>query len=322
MMENDLLGFDPETHTSEIEEWVRETVIRNMKKRGVVIGMSGGVDSSVCAKICVNALGKERVFGLMMPEVDTEEDTNRLGKLVSDHLGIEVIMEDLSEPLGSLGCYSRRDEAIRDVIPEYDIGWKSKVILPSILESDRLNVSLIVAVSPDGERTEKRLRHKSYLKVIASSNFKQRTRKMMEYYHADRLNYAVIGTPNKLEYDLGFFVKNGDGSADIKPIAHMYKTQVYELAEYYGLPGEIIKREPTTDTFSLPQTQEEFYFSLPYDLMDVCLYGYLNNMEVSELSTVTELTEDQVRRIYLDIESKIRTTRYLHMPPQIFGKTP
>jgi NAD+ synthase len=256
----------------------------------------------------------------MMPEIDTEEDTNRLGKLVSDHLGIEVITEDLSESLRILGCYSRRDEAIRDVIPDYAPGWKSKVILPSILESDRLNVSHIVAVSPGGEKIEKRLRHKSYLKVIASSNFKQRTRKMMEYYHADRLNYAVIGTPNKLEYDLGFFVKNGDGSADIKPIAHLYKTQVYELARFYGLPDEILDRVPTTDTFSLPQTQEEFFFSLPYDLMDVCLYGYLNKIDLTEMSRITELTEEQIRRINVDIESKIRATGYLHMPPQIFGK--
>ncbi|MGA1821670.1 MAG: NAD(+) synthase, partial [Thermoplasmatota archaeon] len=300
MIENDLLNYDVAEHSKEIEEWVGETVFKVMKKRGVVIGMSGGIDSSVCARICVNALGKERVFGLMMPEIDTEEETNRLGRMVSDHLGIEVITEDLSKTLEVLGCYGRRDEAIRDVVPEYDSGWRSKVILPSILDSDRLNVSHIVAVSTDGERIERRLRHRSYLKVIASSNFKQRTRKMMEYYHADRLNYAVIGTPNKLEYDLGFFVKNGDGSADIKPIAHLYKTQVYQMARYYELPGEILSRVPTTDTFSLPQTQEEFYFSVSHTVLDICLYGKNHGMTPEEIAPIASLEVEQVAHVYRD----------------------
>ncbi|MGM0577450.1 MAG: NAD(+) synthase [Myxococcota bacterium] len=101
------------------------------------------------------------------------------------------------------------------------------------------------------------------LQLVAAASFKQYVRKMMEYYHADRLVYAVVGTPNRLERDQGFFVMGGDGAADVKPIAHLYKTQVYALADWMRLPDEVSFRAPTTDTCSMDQNQEEFFFSVP-----------------------------------------------------------
>jgi NAD+ synthase len=138
---------------------------------------------------------------------------------------------------------------------------------------------------------------------------------MMEYFHADRLNYAVAGTPNRLEYDQGFFVKLGDGAADFKPIAHLYKTQVYALAAHLGVPDEIRSRPPTTDTYSLAQTQEEFYFALPYDRMDLCLYALNHGVPAAEVAPVVGLTPPQVERVFKDIQSKRRTTSYLHQRP-------
>jgi NAD+ synthase len=154
-----------------------------------------------------------------------------------------------------------------------------------------------------------------YLQLVAATNFKQRIRKMVEYYHADRLNYAVSGTPNRLEYDQGFFVKQGDGAADFKPIAHLYKSQVYALAEELGVPAEIRARPPTTDTFSMEQTQEEFYFALPYDKMDLCLYAMNHGISATEVAGAVGITAEQVERVFKDIESKRRTTSYLHMRP-------
>jgi NAD+ synthase len=145
---------------------------------------------------------------------------------------------------------------------------------------------------------------------------------MMEYYHADRLNYAVAGTPNRLEYDQGFFVKGGDGAADIKPIAHLYKTQVYELAAYVGIPEDVRSRPPTTDTYSLPQSQEEFYFSLPYDRMDLCLWARNHDVPAAEVAKTLGLSEVQVERVYRDIDNKRRTTRYLHEPPLLLEEVP
>ena len=169
--------------------------------------------------------------------------------------------------------------------------------------------------SPAGEQKRERLPLDAYLAIVSATNFKQRVRKMMEYYHADRLNYAVAGTPNKLEYDQGFFVKNGDGAADFKPIAHLYKSQVYQLAEALGVPAEICARPPTTDTWSMAQTQEEFYFALPYDKMDLCLYGRNHGVAPADVAPAVGLTAEQVERVYRDIDQKRRTTKYLHAKP-------
>jgi NAD+ synthase len=127
----------------------------------------------------------------------------------------------------------------------------------------------------------------------------------------------VAGTPNRLEYDQGFFVKGGDGAADLKPIAHLYKSQVYQLAAYLGVPEEIQRRVPTTDTYSLQQSQEEFYFSLPLDKMDLCLYGKNTGIPTSDLAPALGIEEKQVERLYELIDSKRKATRYLHLSPAL-----
>jgi NAD+ synthase len=151
--------------------------------------------------------------------------------------------------------------------------------------------------------------------LVAATGFKQRLRTTLEYYHADRLNYAVAGTPNRLEYDQGFFVKQGDGTSDVVPIAHLYKTQVYELAAYLGVPDEIRMRKPTTDTFSLSQGQDEFFFALPHREMDLALWAFTNNVSAAEAAPVVGITPEQAERVYRDIEAKRRASRYLHARP-------
>ena len=315
MFSKDVLRIDAAATVEQLAATIREQVMGRLRRRGAVVGLSGGIDSSVVAALCARALGKERVLGLFMPERDSSDDALRLGRMLASHLGIEAIVEDIAPALQGLGCYERQAEAIRQVFPDYGEGWKCKITLPSILESDRLNVFHLTVQSPSGEQRTSRMPPAAYLQLVAATNYKQRVRKMTEYYHADRLNYAVAGTPNRLEYDQGFFVKNGDGSADFKPIAHLYKTQVYALAEALGLPEEIRRRPPTTDTYSMAQTQEEFYFALPYDRMDLCLWAYNHRVPAAEAGPVVGLTTAQVERVYKDIESKRRTTRYLHLPP-------
>jgi len=228
-----------------------------------VLGLSGGIDSSVTAALCVSALGPDKVLAVFMPEYDSDPDSLRLARNLAGRLGIESVVEDIGPILTAAGCYERRDAAIRTVVPDYDAGWKCKVVLPGPLQGGSYNISWLVVQSPDGESRRVRLPLDAYLGMVAATNMKQRIRKQIEYYHADRLNYAVAGTPNRLEYDQGFFVKNGDGAADFKPMAHLYKSQVYQLAEILDIPDEIRRRLPTTDTWSLAQTQEEFYFALP-----------------------------------------------------------
>ncbi len=312
-----VLTLDAAAETARICDWIRHVVHDDIRRRGVVVGLSGGIDSSVVGALSVKALGKERVFGLLMPERDSSQATRDLSAGLVKHFGIDHAYEDLTEILDAFGCYRRRDEAIAAVVPEYRPGWKHKIVLPSVTATDMYRVYSVIVQRPDGEEIKARLSPEAYLQIVAATNFKQRSRKTLEYYHADRLNYVVAGTPNLLEYDQGFYVKLGDGAADIKPIAHLYKTQVYQLAEYLGVPEEIRRRPPTTDTYSLPQSQEEFYFSLPYGQMDLCLYAHNHGVPAAEVGAVLGITAEQVERVFRDIEGKRRVARYLGMPPQL-----
>jgi NAD+ synthase len=317
MFSRDVLKFDAQAVAAEIEQAIRDHVFGKLRRRGAVVGMSGGIDSSVVSALCARALGKDKVLGIFMPERDTSDDALRLGTKLAEHLGIPTVLENIKPALSGLRCYERQDEAIRMVFPDYVDGWRFKITLPSILEGDRLNVSQLTVQPPGEEPRTKRMPLTAYLQLVAATNFKQRIRKMMEYYHGDRMNYAVAGTPNLLEYDQGFFVKQGDGAADFKPIAHLYKTQVYELAEHVGVIEEIRRRAPTTDTFSLPQGQDEFYFAVPYDKMDLCLYAHNNGIAAAEVAPAVGLTPDQVERVFKDIEAKRRVAQYLHARPHL-----
>jgi len=317
-----LLDLDLEQEAKKITAQIRATLGKQLKRRGLVVALSGGIDSSTCLALAVKAIGPERVFGLLMPERHSSDDTLDLSTAVADTFHVDRAHEDISGILEALGFYKRYDEAVRQAIPQYDHGWKSKIVIPNATETKGFNLFSIVAQSPDGTIVKERLPLKAYLEIVAATNFKQRTRKMLEYYHADRLNYAVTGTPNRLEYDQGFFVKLGDGAADIKPIAHLYKTQVYKMAAHLGVPQAICNRAPTTDTYSMPQGQDEFYFSLPYDKMDLCLYGKNNGYTPDVVAPTVDLTPDQVQRVYDDIDTKRTTTRYLHLPAQLIEPVP
>jgi NAD+ synthase len=256
----------------------------------------------------------------MMPENESSSDSLRLAWILAKSLGIAGTVENIGPTLQVLGCYERRDEAIRKVIPEYGENWRSKIVLPDLIDSTSYALYSVVAQSPTGETRRVRLSRDAYLGIVAATNFKQRTRKMLEYYHADRLWYAVAGTPNRLEYAQGFFVKNGDGSADFKPIAHLYKSQVYQLGRYLGVPKEILCRPPTTDTYSLEQSQEEFYFSVPLETLDLCLYAKNHRVDPAEVAAALRLSIEQVKRVYAIIDSKLNSTQYLHLPPQLVEK--
>jgi len=312
-----VLKIDSPAVSASIESEIRDIVLQRLNRKGVVIAISGGIDSSVVAALCVKALGSARVLGLILPEADSSPDSLHFANLLAKSAGIRTHVEDITGILTAAGCYQLRDQAIRNVVPEYTEDYKCKIVLPDQVNGCAYPIFSVVVQSPMGERTKARLTLDSYLGVVAATNFKQRSRKMMEYYFADRLKYAVAGTPNRLEYDQGFFVKNGDGAADLKPIAHLYKTQVYQLAAYLGIPEEIQKRPPTTDTYPLDQSQEEFYFPLPYDRMDLCLYGKSHHIHPEEVAPVVGLTAEQVVHVYRVIDSTRRATRYLHRQPML-----
>ncbi len=316
-----VLDLDCAKEVETIGARMREIVGRDLKRRGVVVALSGGVDSSVCVGLAAKAFGPEKVFVLLLPERESSSASQRLGREVAARFGIEPRLQELSPTLEALGCYRERDQAIREVFPAYSSEWKSKLVIAGGVEGG-LNFFKLVVQSPDGKMQEARLPSKPYLQIVAAQNYKQRVRKTIEYFHADRLNYSVVGTPNRLEYDQGFFVKNGDGAADLKPIAHLYKSQVFALARHLDLPKEICEGRPTTDTYSLPQGQDEFYFALPYEQMDLALWAMNHDLPAEVLGRAIGVTPERAALVYRDIQAKRATTRALHSRPLLIQAVP
>ncbi len=312
----DALNLEVQRETERICQWIKNTVINDLHRRGAVIGISGGIDSSVVVALCVRALGRERVLGLLLPESESSPESKQLALDLAEKLGIEAIVEDISAALKGAECYQRRDDAIRRIVPQFNDGWKSKITLPgSLLDEQTLNFFYLTVVSPEGKEITKRIPTSEFLQIMAASNFKQRIRMAMLYYHAERKGYSVVGTANKNEHDLGFFVKYGDGGVDLSPIIHLFKSQVYQLAKYLDIPSEIQKRPPTSDTYSAGSTQEEFFFRLPFEILDLSWFGIEKGYSIEEIAKQLNLSEDQVQRVALDIQQKKRTTDYLRRSP-------
>jgi NAD+ synthase len=311
-----LLDVDHDQVVAGINNEIRRLLRSTLHRRGLLVAISGGIDSSVSAALAVSAIGKGKVFGLLLPETDSASSSLSNGEVLAQHLGIEYLKVDIAPTLEAIGCYQWRDDAIRTLFPDYTSAWKSKIAIQGGLEG-QINSFKLIVQDPDGLMHEKTMPLHAYRTIVAATSYKQRIRKTVEYFHADRLNYAVVGTPNRLEYDQGFFVKNGDGSADLKPIAHLYKSQVYALARHFALPDVICNAIPSTDTYSLEQGQDEFYFSLPYQQMDVALWCYNNKKKPDALASYLGIEPAKAELIYKDIENKRRATRYLHLSPQL-----
>lgn len=316
-----VLDIDARSEVERLSGALRQAAATVLHKRGAVIATSGGVDSAVCAALAARALGPERVLALILPERESSPESRVRAESLAAHLGIKALEQDIGPALEAIGCYRSRDEAVRRVLPEYGARWRMKIVVAGGIEG-RINHFKLIAQSPEGAHHEARLRLPEYLQIVAATSFKQRIRKTIEYFHADRLNYAVIGTPNRLEYDQGFFVKNGDGAADIKLIAHLYKSQVYALAQYLGLPADIATAAPTTDTYSLSQGQDEFYFALPYREMDLAVWALNHGIAKEQLAEALGISPERAGRVYDDIRAKRRATQYLHRQPLLLGSVP
>ncbi len=305
----DASDFDPTAALALLAQGTADAV-RRLGRRGAVVAVSGGVDSGVAAGICARALGPRRVLCLRLPERDVGSASSDLGLELATALGTPTEEESITDALEALGCYRRRDEAIRSVFDDYEPSWRHKLVRSA--PTGGIIVFSLVVQRPDGTEERRRMPPDAYRALLAATNMKQRVRKLLEYSWADKLSYAVVGTPNLLEFDQGFFVKGGDGLADVKPIARIYKTQVYELARELGLPQGIAGRHPTTETFSLPQTQEEFYFGYPYDRMDPLVWGQSTGVAPAELAPRVGMSAEEVEVAYGEIERRRVATQYLH----------
>jgi len=314
----DILKLDNvEAVIEEITAKLRDDVFLRLARKGGVVGISGGIDSSVCLALASRALGPGKVVGVMIPEKDSSTESERLARKLADGLGVQAIKEIITPALDGLRCYERRDEAVNRIFPEYDpASYKMKIgIRQSGLFTSLPPMFSLTIVNGTGEEKKKLLPVDEYLKIVAASNFKQRMRMSILYFHAESRHYAVIGTPNKQEQDQGFFVKYGDGGADLMPIGNLYKTQVYQIAKFLDIPEEIIKRTPTTDTYPASQTQEEFFYQLPVEQMDIYWYGFEHDYSPGEVANVMGETEERVDALFANFRRKKKTTDYLRMSP-------
>jgi NAD+ synthase len=313
----DSIYLDASAETQRLVAALKESVVSKLKKRGAVVGVSGGIDSSVVLALCAKTFGPEKVFAIMMPERDSSPESKELAVKLCEKFKVPYILEDITDAVNGFGCYRRRDEAVKRVFPEYDPkSYKMKIVLKDDKEAvGKLNLFYLTIITPDGSQKSQRLPLSEYLQIVAASNFKQRSRTNMLYYHAEAKNYAVIGTGNKNEHEQGFFVKYGDGGADVKPIAHLFKTQVYQLANHLGVPEEIIKRTPTTDTYSAEQTQEEFFYKMPFEVMDRIWDGWEKNISSHDIASALNISKAQVDVVINDLRQKIQTTEYLRKEP-------
>ncbi|UCG53403.1 MAG: NAD(+) synthase [Candidatus Latescibacterota bacterium] len=313
-----ILDIDCQKETERICLFIKEQV-RDMRRDGIVIGLSGGIDSALCATLCVKALGKDKVFGLILPEKESNPVSAQYAKKYAGELGIEYETVNITPTLEAFGTYDKRDTVIKAVFPEFDSNCKLKIVLPAdLLEKDAFNFFTLKIDDGKGNVKSARLKNESLRGIVAATDTKQRTRMMHLYYYAELKNYLVCGTTNKSETIQGFFVKFGDGGVDIEPIGYLYKTQVYQLSAHLGVIDEILRRAPSPDTFSFQVSDEEFFFRMPYDKLDLLLYSWENKIDISNVCEVMDLKEDQVKRAFRDFSSKHRATEHLRqLPPTL-----
>ncbi|MEN8251034.1 MAG: NAD(+) synthase [Bacteroidota bacterium] len=307
----DVLKIDPAQELEQLSEFIIEQV-KAFRKKGLIVGLSGGIDSACIAAVGVHALGKDKVVGLILPESESNQISSEYATKHAQALGIEHRQVNITSTVDSVVQYKWRDEFIQKLIPEYKPGYKYNITLPTdLLERASFSFYRLQVQMPDGELKSKRLTHEELLTLTSFANIKIRARMLHLYAEAERRNLLVAGTTNRTEFILGDFCKYGDGGTDIEPFTHLYKNKIYQLSEHLGVIQEIIDRPPSPDTFSLPVSDQEFFFRIAFDKLDYLLYAWEHEVPAEEAAKVLDLSEEAVGRAFNDFASKYRATAHL-----------
>ena len=309
---------DIQNLTKLLENFIRKQTFEDYRKRGIIIGISGGIDSAVAAALACNAVGNENVLGIILPEKESNRESQELAKTLCNKLKIKYVVEDITQILESGSVYQIREKIVQKLFPEYNNSCKYRLIFRENFDNDGLSIPYLEIQDARNQIHKIKVSLDDYLTMTAATNIKHRTRMSRLYYHAEKNNFLVCGTTNKAEFQQGYFVKYGDGGVDIEPLVNLFKTQVYQLAEYLNVPSEIIQREASPDTWSFDISDEEFFFSLTYDIIDLMLYAREKSIPLNEVCSILELDEDKVKRILKSQERKWNSSKTSRTFPPSF----
>ena len=303
-----------EDTVNKITEFIKEEVFEIFQKKGVVIGMSGGIDSAVTAALCAKSIGSEKVLGLILPEKESDPKSQELAQLIAKKFNIETKPIDITNILESFGVYHNKEKIVKEKFPNFNEKCKYRVIVPSKMENN-IGIPFLEILDDENNLHKLKISSFDFLNLTAATSIKHRVRMTMLYYYAEKNNFTVIGTTNKTEYLQGYFVKYGDGGSDIEPLIHLYKSQIYQLAEKLQLPEEIIKQEASPDVWSFTTNDEEFFYAVPYNVVDLILYARENNFSVEEILKHSKLSPKKIEMLIQFQNQKENKSKHMRENP-------
>ena len=285
-----------ENKINEITNFIKNEVFEIYQKKGVAVGLSGGIDSAITAALCTKSIGSEKILGLILPEKESDVNSKNLALQIAEKYNIETKSIDITNILESFGVYENKEKIVKQKFPNYNEKCKYRVVVPPKLEN---NIGMPFLEILDDENILHKLKISSFdfLNLTAATSIKHRVRMTMLYNYAEKNNFTVVGTTNKTEYLQGYFVKYGDGGSDIEPLVHLYKTQIYQIANFLKLPEEIINQDASPDVWSFKTSDEEFFYAVPYNIVDLILYGREKNLSINEIAKFSNLGSEKIEKL-------------------------
>ena len=265
------------------------------RKTGVVIGVSGGIDSAVLVKLSVDALGKDKVTLVHITERDTLKESTHSAKEVARDVGIPLKFKSITLMLEYFGLYSLQP-FLGYIVPEKAKVEYAKRRMKKLSQNGPLYLKHLL-----GEGDE------LFRKDIAYYETKARAITLTLYYFANLENKLVMDSGNKTEVSVGYYARYGE-AGDIMPLGDIYKTEVYELAKYVKVPKVVLNRHPAPDI--IPGITDEVAIGIKYSILDKILLGMENGKSVEEISKelnvpVSDVLYVEKIRDYASLLSKI-----------------